>query len=572
MKKNIYYSMVLLALALFTGSCTSDKEAYDTSVTRNIRLYLDDSPWNIYYGTSNKPLFIYNDNGEYVANYSSLYNFALENGKYKLIATNQSDLITIPDRLDEMVIRQDTLAKQTFGISAPTEYSAGQDMEIHMHTRTGVLRLKSTDTKADKSYSTVRAIVTTPITGYRIGEASYVQNDAVPAVITRDKATSNGGINYEDDIVLLDTKTPQRKVSIRIDYLDDNGKVVKSRDFADQFEIGANDTTQISFALNNTKEPVIMNYSIALASRGWQEENIYPDAPVIIPDGYTYVSPGEDLNTVFTTLENDTGVKEIKLYLKAGEKYIFGSSTLSNCNKALSILGQKPGPGKSKAILSLGSISMTGDLSEIHFENLNFSAGDRFFNLRNQEFNIKNISFKNCEWDKWNGTLWYQITSEPKQQTVNTISMEGCKILNYTSGRSALWGLSTKQTAPVYHWIFKSNVFHGNFGTQSILKGLNKTDGSLSVDIEGNTIATTTPFTGTLFNIDGTSADRTALTIKNNKFGGVNSSGAVFSLSKYDTLNDSGNTRTQGYLVGSWGITTPEETSQSGSDFLRQFK
>jgi len=67
--------------AVFSG-CSSD-ETYDTEVTRKISLTMDGQPWSIYYGTSNRPLFIYTADGKYVANYSTNYNFSLGSGIYK---------------------------------------------------------------------------------------------------------------------------------------------------------------------------------------------------------------------------------------------------------------------------------------------------------------------------------------------------------------------------------------------------------------------------------------------------------------------------------------------------------
>lgn len=260
--------------AVFSG-CSSD-ETYDTEVTRKISLTMDGQPWSIYYGTSNRPLFIYTADGKYVANYSTNYNFSLGSGIYKVFATDQSDLVDIPNPLDDMVIAQDTLMRQTFGISAPVNYSAGQDMSIDMLTRTGVLRLHSTDEKADKSYSVVKATITTPVTGYQIGSASYVVNDDAPLVLTHSQSTSSGGINYNDDMVLLGTQPDGRKVDVHLDYLDSNGNVVRSKDFADGFEIVPNDTTVVSFALNNAQEPVIIDYTVSLASDEWTEDNVTP--------------------------------------------------------------------------------------------------------------------------------------------------------------------------------------------------------------------------------------------------------------------------------------------------------
>ena len=76
MRKNIIYSLVGLALLLGTYAC-SDDDKYSTSVVNQIELFLDDEPWAVNTGLSTKPLFIYKDNGEYFANYTSHYRFQL---------------------------------------------------------------------------------------------------------------------------------------------------------------------------------------------------------------------------------------------------------------------------------------------------------------------------------------------------------------------------------------------------------------------------------------------------------------------------------------------------------------
>jgi hypothetical protein len=90
--RNIFYSLTGIMLLLGITAC-SEEERYATSVVKEIQLFLDDEPWAVNTGASNKPLFIYTADGEYVANYSSLYRFQLPNGSYNIISTTQSDSI-----------------------------------------------------------------------------------------------------------------------------------------------------------------------------------------------------------------------------------------------------------------------------------------------------------------------------------------------------------------------------------------------------------------------------------------------------------------------------------------------
>ena len=104
--RNIFYSLTGIMLLLGITAC-SEEERYATSVVKEIQLFLDDEPWAVNTGASNKPLFIYTADGEYVANYSSLYRFQLPNGSYNIISTTQSDSIPSPKNLNDIVMSKE---------------------------------------------------------------------------------------------------------------------------------------------------------------------------------------------------------------------------------------------------------------------------------------------------------------------------------------------------------------------------------------------------------------------------------------------------------------------------------
>lgn len=552
MKKNILYITAVAALLGGLSSC-SKEEAYDTSVVKGYQLTLDGNEWSQYFGTSNKPLFIYSEDGGYLANYSSLYPFQLNNGSYRVLATNMSDLITPPQNLNEAVIVQDSTAKQTFGISAPVVYSAGDALKVDMFTRTGLLRLKATDTKADKRYTTVRAVVTSPIAAYKLSDASFIEGETV---LMHEKATNSGGVSYSDDFVLLETKTNQKQVGVRIDYLDSQGNVIQSKTIDGTFPVNPNDTTQISFALNNADEPMIQDYTVQIASEGWQDEELNPDAPVIVPDGYTYVSPKDNLDEVFNSLKEDATVDEIKLYLKAGETYTFGSSTLNDCPKTLYIVAQQPKTGKAKTTVSFtGNISMKGTMSAVHFENLDVAGKDRFFKLKNQEFHVGEIAFVNCDFNNFNGTLWYQETNADYQQVVDCVRFEGTCFTGLVTGKSALFGLSTKKVAPVYNWIFRNSTFHVTSFGKPLVNNTTKIDKTLTVDIENCTFVDMAGSSTAWFEFKGDKTDTFNFTAKNNLISGKGGGTPTpFTLTMTDTQTLSDNYFTKGLTVKAWGL------------------
>lgn len=564
MKKNLLYISAVMALLGGLSSCSKD-EVYDTSVVKNYQITKDGNDWSIYFGTATKPLFIFGDDGSYRANYSSLYPFKLDNGNYRIFATSESSLISDQltekmQTLDELVIKQDSTAKQSFAISAPVTYSAGDALQLDMFTRTGVLRLKGTDTKADKRYSTVRAVVTSPIAAYKVSDASYIEGETV---LHRDKVTNNGGISYADDFVLLETEATGKQVGIRIDYLDSEGNVINSKPFADNFTILPNDTTQISFALNNADEPMIQKYTVSIASEGWEEENLSPDAPVVVPDGYTYVSPKDNIDDVFNALKADASVDEIKLYLKAGETYTFGSKTLNDCPKAIYVVAQKPKTGQAKATVNFSSISMSGDLSAIRFENINMKPGDRVFNLKNQVFHVGEIAFVNCAFEDYSGTMWYQVASGDHKQVVDNVLFDGTCFTNLVLGKSALFGLSNKVIAPVYNWTFRNSTFHVKTFGKPLVNNTNKIDQTLTVNIENCTFVDMAGSSTSWFEFNGSKTDKFYFTAKNNVVSGKGGGSPIaFNLTMTDTQTLSDNYFTKGYTVKSWGVDEGKEPTE----------
>lgn len=156
--------------------------------------------------------------------------------------------------------------------------------------------------------------------------------------------------------------------------------MVQSKTIDGTFPILPDDTTQVAFALNNADEPMIQDYKVTIASEGWDEEEINPEAPMRIPDGYRYVNPEENLEQICKALMADVTVTEVKLFLKAGGEYKLGRQT--DFGKSLYIVGQKPINGQELAHMEMGNMSIsTGDnkIDAVHFENLNIKTTDSDF-------------------------------------------------------------------------------------------------------------------------------------------------------------------------------------------------
>lgn len=551
-------------------SCSSD-EKYDSAVTKDISITCDGEPWSIYFGTSNRNLFLYNSDGSYFANYSMLYPLNLNSGSYKIVATDQvtllNDSTNLGKPLSDVVIPQDTLAKTKFAVSLPTDFNSpsADGLNIAMTTRTGLLRLKATDEKADKRYTTVRATVSSPITAYNVGSGTFSEGQTV---VSKERSTSNGGINYGEDFIMLETNTNGRAVTVSIDYLDDNGSVVQTKAIDGEFNILPNDTVQVSFALNNADEPMIQDFTVQIASEGWADVSVSPSAPVEVPDGYRYVSPADNINDVFNELKADESVSEIKLYLKAGATYSFDKSTLADCPKGFSLLGQKKSNGSVPTVSFTDPISMKGTMDEIRFENLNIDGKDRFFKLKNQEFHVGEIAFVNCWFNNFSGTMWYQETNAANQQVVENLTFQDCRFINLQLGKSALFGLSNKQIAPIYNWTFKNSTFHVTAMGKPLVNNLTKIDKDIVFTVENCTFINNAGGSQSWFDLKASSASSETISVKNCLFSGSDAGTATaFNATTATSMTAAANYYTKGFAVSAWGLDMaaeqPVETAES---------
>lgn len=566
MRKSISFAVAGLMLLLGIAACSEDSK-YNSSVVKDIQMYLDDEAYSLNTGSSNKPLFIYAADGSYVANYSTLYRFQLPDGTYRIVATTEADSLPHPGNLNDIVLNQDPKAEKVYALSAPVEYASpfNEPLEIRMYNRTGTLRLRATDRKADKRYSTIRAIVSTPISGYKISDATFVKS---PIEVVRNTATSTGGVNYTDDLVLFETDTDNEAVTVRFEYLDANQQVIQTKEIEGTFPILPKNLTTVSFELNNADEPTIQDYTVTIAPEEWEEEDINPDAPIRVPEGYTYVSPGENINNVFNRLKNDETATDIKLFLKAGTTYQFVAKTLDDMPKGLSIMGQEPKEGENLAVLELKSslsISSADFIEAFHFENLVIKVDAQdFFKFKNQGFHIGTISWKNCEINDLQRTMWYQEVDAAQKQIVNKIVIDDCRFFGLNSSGSGLFGLAS-QDAPVHNFEFRNSTFHANDLNNALITRLGTMTGDLNVTIENCTfIAMKTGMT--FFDLGAKSITNGSLTVRNNLFSGAVDSekGTWFNIhEKITTRIFENNYITNGFTLNNWGVGENEKPKQT---------
>lgn len=567
MKKLLKISLAA-ALAVTAFASCSHEEVYKTQVIRDFSMTLDGEPWNIYYNTSNMPLFIYHGDGSFYANYSTSYRFSLSEGDYRIFATNQATFITPPTNLDDQIIEQDPEGKLTFAISDPVSYKAGDPLKLALKTRTGKLRLRSMDMKADKSYTYIRAIISTPISSYSVAKGAPISGDLTSY---RFEKEASGGIGYTQEVNLIGSEND--KVKVTIEYLDADSTVLNTREFDEAFSVLPNQQTDVEFLLNDTEKPVIVDYNVTIGQLNWRDNDIFPSVKLDIPEGFRYVEPSENLGDVFKEMMADASLDKVQIFLKANTAYTIADKVMEGCTKPFIIKGQVPGYGQGKASVSFHNISMKGDIDFIRFENVEMKpAKDRIFNLRTEEFHVGEIAFENCNINNWSGTIWTSSITKDNVQIVDRVKMDGCRLVNLTTS-NPLWNVSTRKIAPINNWEFTNTLFHGrNFGTKTaILSGLTMTPGQVTVLVEGCTFVDTRGVDCVYFDIDGASASSTTVTVRNNTAAGVKSGvGTWFKIGSTATVNTSGNTRAKGFEMKSWGVETPSEGALTYEEILSQ--
>ena len=341
-----------------------------------------------------------------------------------------------------------------------------------------------------------------------------------------------------------------------------NNTVVQSKAIDGTFPILPDDTVQVAFALNNVDEPIIQDYTVTIASEGWNEEDINPEAPMRIPDGYRYVSPEENLESICKSMLADASVNEVKLFLKAGATYKLGTQT--EIPKALYIMGQAPGDGEELAFMEMGNMSINcpdAIIEAFHFENLKIKVTTSdFFKFKNQAFHVSTISWKNCEISDLVRTMWYQEVDAAQKQIADHIVIENCRFLGLNSGGSGLFGLSTKQDAPVHNFVFKNSTFHANNLTRALITGLGSMTGELNVTIENCTFVSMAPAAMTFFDLNPKNTSSFHLVVRNNLFSGVCEvgQGTWFTTRNVTSKTFENNYRTNGFVVANWGVDTAE--------------
>ncbi|SDJ29372.1 hypothetical protein SAMN05192550_1834 [Flavobacterium glycines] len=274
MKKILNRILGYGALLMLINACSNDEVKYDTAVVKDFQIQLNGEPWSLNTGISTKPIFIYKNDGEFFANYSSHYRFALDNGAYKFIATDiPEQMVPSPVNLNDLIIPQAVNADQPVKISAAMPYvSPFKDtLTMNILTRSGILRLKAMDKTADPAYTYIKTIVKVKRNGYKVADETFVQQDME---VSRTKKTTTGGINYTDDFILFQTDEAANKVSIRIQFLKDNMEVVSTKEISGSFPILANGVTQINLNLNDPDTPVIQNYVATVNGEAYTAKKI----------------------------------------------------------------------------------------------------------------------------------------------------------------------------------------------------------------------------------------------------------------------------------------------------------
>lgn len=561
--KNINKYICGAVLLLLLAACSEDDSKYETSVVRDFDIQLNGEPWSLNTGISTKPIFVYEGDGAFFANYSSHYQFALDNGEYRFIATDIPDeMVTSPVNLNDLVIPQAINADQKVSLSAAISYASPFEEKLTMNilARTGTLRLNALDVKADKSYSIVKAIVDVKRVGYKAIDESYVDGDMS---ISRPKETSSGGVNYTDDFILFRTDEAVNEIRVRFEFLTQDSVLLKTKELAGVFPIYADSITNVDFKLNDPNTPVIQDYKVTINNAEWIEESFNPKAPLVIPDGYVYVSPSEDIQAIYNTLVADASVSEIKIFLKASELYELGRIGVS---KPVSFRGQVAPLGEQKAELSMGNINkIEGDIDYINFENLKLNITDAYaynFDLF-KPFHVGEIKYAGCNIDNLSRALWRNDKHESTQLVDNFI-IDDCTFMNFADGdrNYALINIADENTI--------SNIQLSNTTIEIIKTGFrgpiignqkNQTGADISITVAHCTFSLLGNPAINPFDFSADNVNTLTVNFENNLFSGVSNLEGTWLIldTSAGTKTIANNYRVGDFIMADWGVTPEQE-------------
>lgn len=566
----------LLLGALVAGTALSacqKEEFYQSSITRvsDIEITKDGEPFNVHYGTDdaghliNRVIQFYHKDGTFFTNFGTNYNIDLPDDEYKVVVVTDTVLHRWKNMNDD-VIAQNPTGNKTYAISTPMTWHPGEPLKINAITRYGTLRLKAMDTAPDRSYAKVRATYKSPVIGWNVGKAKPVcaDNEEDYTVLSYETDLT-GGVGYTQECKLIETESIGKTVEVTIEYLDAAGNVLKTKEFEAGIPLKPTDVTVAEFYLNNTDEPDKISFNIDIETE-WTNSTVYPAVKVEIPDGYGFVD-GETttLDQAFSEQLKDETVTEIKLFLKANRNYTLSKANAENITKPVTILGQTPGYGQKAAAVAVEPIAFSGNLSQLHFENLALSmkSGARFFNLPSTKtFKVDEIAIVNCSLDGFTGSFYYDAATKADSHIVGHMLLDKVKFTNMKSNANSLFYIKDSKELPMHKWTMKNCVFQGAMtaGHTVIIKGL-KQQTALDFTVDNCVFLSSTAADYTWFDLDASAATGAKLTVNNCLIGGAGAGGTWFKLTNVNDVTATGNTRTAGFTMTTWGVTEPTEVA-----------
>lgn len=590
MKTTIKLMLGAMVAVSSLAGCVKE-EAYDLAVIRNIDYKLNGVDGKAAYGQEDgreteRYLYFFQPDGNLYAYYGCSHNITLPNGDYKLVAIHDTlySIIKYNVNLNDAVYDQRVQAQigqRDFRCSTPQDYTAGNDISIESKSRTGVVRIAAADTQGDRSYAKIRTTFSTDVYGWHIGQGKPVTSSK-PFTITKTKETA-GGIGFSEEVRLVDTQSVNSDVKVTIEYLDKNDNVLRTReikaadglalaeDSPKRIQARPNQTCNIKFMLNDPTEEISVSYDLNVGEE-WETVNAFPAVKAEVPEGYTYVGPGESVDNVVKEQLADDAISEIKVYLKAGESYKMTDAVTGKITKPIIFLGQNPAYGQAKAALTVGSFIMKGDLSEMVFKNLQLASSTRFINLpATGDMHLGKLEFDNCEFNGFKGTIYHEAAvATANVHKVDHVIMNNVKFTNMTAATNGLFNISDKALQAFPKWDITNCVFQGKMNSVKnvIVKGL-KQQTELEMNIENCTFLADATGTYTYFLIEAPTAK---VNVKNCLIGGKAKGGTWFSLQSGATVTSSGNTFTKGFEMVSFGIDGVTESAKTYDDALNALK
>lgn len=524
-------------------------------------------------------LYIFDNDGNRVANYDAGQKFYLDNGTYKFFCATplakiptgtveelegQIESVITAYKLDELILPQSETGADTLTISDVVTYNvpSNDHLTVHMTTRTGRLTFNSLDTKPEmaNSYNRVRVVLKVKRTGYKIANATYIAGN----IDVAREQTTNAGIGVRETFAVFPTEDEANGITLIVEYYKDE-ELVGTKTLPETLQVEANKTTLVEAYLNDPDPHLINNFSVTITDDPWEDETIKILPPIEVPDGYILVPLGGDVRSYINGIEGDT---PINLVLTPGGTYTIGSSTTIKSNVHI-LAGKRTGDARPIVSMSNNFAVDGTTVKSIVLEGVDFAAngtGKYFFNNGGSaEFHLDELTFIDCSFIDYGRSIFRVQQGTAGMNTVKKILIDNCNFVSYGADKYALIRGNGDNNIFQDVEVKNSTFTFAATGNKAMMENTGSVTSAMAVSMTNCTFFTVS--TMPLFDMRAGSGGTMNFSLVNSLFTGENPTSGLRT-SGGSTYTFTNNYCTSGWLPGSYTFSTAPTETVSATDLF----